>query len=250
MEVRCPVPAQAPCSPLGYQVVEIADEQAPVPRVRPPAHGRRGQENTSNPPRLPWSPLGYAVVQVAEEGAQSERRRLLLSARAPRRPLPRHQRPPLYATVIAASGMSLVALLIALIAAAQPNAMSMPAQEWASRPTAAPNAPEAAAPVRGRPVQPPVAAPQVRCRPQGLFQVRIPEVDPPAAEEKAEPLPTVVQDEAKPDGICPAPAERATFGTAVQFARNPQEAARTAQAEHKLTFLLHVSGNFEDDRFT
>jgi hypothetical protein len=36
----------------------------------------------------------------------------------------------------------------------------------------------------------------------------------------------------------------------VEFARNPQEAARMAGVEHKLTFLLHVSGNFEDDRFT
>jgi hypothetical protein len=45
-------------------------------------------------------------------------------------------------------------------------------------------------------------------------------------------------------------ADGETFGTAVQFVRNPQEAARIAGAEGKLTFLLHVSGNFEDARFT
>jgi len=44
--------------------------------------------------------------------------------------------------------------------------------------------------------------------------------------------------------------ERPTFGTAVGFVRNPQEAARIASAEHKLTFLLHVSGDFEDSGFT
>jgi hypothetical protein len=36
----------------------------------------------------------------------------------------------------------------------------------------------------------------------------------------------------------------------VVFARNPREAARLAAAEQKLTFLLHVSGNFEEARFT
>ena len=87
-------------------------------------------------------------------------------------------------------------------------------------------------------------------RPHGLLQVQIPEVDPRAAPEKAEAPPVIARDEAKPDlaGDRPAPCE--TFGTAVEFARNPQEAARMAGVEHKLTFLLHVSGNFEDDRFT
>ncbi len=48
------------------------------------------------------------------------------------------------------------------------------------------------------------------------------------------------------DGKCDG--ER--FGTSVSFARNPQEAARIAGRAHKLTFLLHVSGNFEDNAFT
>jgi hypothetical protein len=45
-------------------------------------------------------------------------------------------------------------------------------------------------------------------------------------------------------------AERETFGTAVGFVRSPAEAARIADQERKLTFLLHVSGNFDDPGLT
>jgi hypothetical protein len=47
-----------------------------------------------------------------------------------------------------------------------------------------------------------------------------------------------------------APAERATFGTAVEFVRNTFEASRIARQERKLVFHLHVSGNFEQEAFT
>ena len=40
------------------------------------------------------------------------------------------------------------------------------------------------------------------------------------------------------------------YGTTIDFVRNPPEAARLAKAEDKLTLVLHVSGNFEDDAFT
>ena len=39
-------------------------------------------------------------------------------------------------------------------------------------------------------------------------------------------------------------------GTSVQFLDTPSEAARKAVKEEKLVFVLHVSGNFEDPRFT
>ena len=39
-------------------------------------------------------------------------------------------------------------------------------------------------------------------------------------------------------------------GTSVEFKDTPSEAAREAQKEQKLVFVLHVSGNFEDPRFT
>ena len=46
------------------------------------------------------------------------------------------------------------------------------------------------------------------------------------------------------------PDQRETFGTAVAFVRNAPEAGRIADKQHKLLFLLHVSGNFEDAGFT
>lgn len=39
-------------------------------------------------------------------------------------------------------------------------------------------------------------------------------------------------------------------GTSVDFLDAPSEAARQAKKEGKLVFVLHVSGNFEDPRFT
>jgi hypothetical protein len=48
----------------------------------------------------------------------------------------------------------------------------------------------------------------------------------------------------KTEGVCP------TFGTAVQFVSTPSEAAKIAKKEQKLVFVLHVSGKFEDPRFT
>jgi hypothetical protein len=36
----------------------------------------------------------------------------------------------------------------------------------------------------------------------------------------------------------------------LEFARDPMEAARLAREEHKLMFVLHVSGNFEESKFT
>jgi hypothetical protein len=58
------------------------------------------------------------------------------------------------------------------------------------------------------------------------------------------------KDDCKVDKVGGPLPERENFGTTVEFARNPLEAARSAAAERKLTFVLHVSGNFEDARFT
>jgi hypothetical protein len=40
------------------------------------------------------------------------------------------------------------------------------------------------------------------------------------------------------------------FGTTVKFVESPKEAAAQAKADEKLVMILHVSGNFEDPRFT
>lgn len=41
-----------------------------------------------------------------------------------------------------------------------------------------------------------------------------------------------------------------TYGTSIQWVGSPSEASKKAKADEKLVFLLHVSGNFEDPRFT
>ena len=51
-------------------------------------------------------------------------------------------------------------------------------------------------------------------------------------------------DNGKAEGVC------STFGTKVEFVSTPSEAARLAKKEQKLVFVLHVSGKFEDPRFT
>jgi hypothetical protein len=44
--------------------------------------------------------------------------------------------------------------------------------------------------------------------------------------------------------------EPGTHDTRVAFVCSPAEAARLAAADRKLTFLLHVSGDFDDSEFT
>ena len=41
-----------------------------------------------------------------------------------------------------------------------------------------------------------------------------------------------------------------TFNTSVAFAVSPATAEKQAARDGKLVFLLHVSGDFEDDAFT
>lgn len=42
----------------------------------------------------------------------------------------------------------------------------------------------------------------------------------------------------------------ASHGTTIEFLDSPKEAAAAAKKQGKLVFVLHVSGNFEDPRFT
>ena len=41
-----------------------------------------------------------------------------------------------------------------------------------------------------------------------------------------------------------------SHGTTIDFLDTPQEASKQAKKEGKLVFVLHVSGNFENPRFT
>jgi hypothetical protein len=56
-----------------------------------------------------------------------------------------------------------------------------------------------------------------------------------------EPVPALVKP-ADDDGGC--------HGTAIDFFDTPKEAAAQAKKDGKLVMVLHVSGNFEDPRFT
>ena len=41
-----------------------------------------------------------------------------------------------------------------------------------------------------------------------------------------------------------------TYGTSIVWEGSPAEAAKRAEKEEKLVFVLHVSGEFEDPKFT
>lgn len=44
--------------------------------------------------------------------------------------------------------------------------------------------------------------------------------------------------------------KRETYGTSVHWAASVSDAARQAKEKEKLVFILHVSGYFEDPKFT
>jgi hypothetical protein len=48
----------------------------------------------------------------------------------------------------------------------------------------------------------------------------------------------------------PLQAGCSRFGTAIDFAPTPAEAARQAAREEKLVLVLHLSGHFENSKFT
>lgn len=60
---------------------------------------------------------------------------------------------------------------------------------------------------------------------------------------KSNPRPTLVV-------VPPELPEPGSLNTSVAFVCSPSEAARLAAADRKLTFLLHVSGDFDDNEFT
>jgi hypothetical protein len=214
---------------VGYRVVEVADER--VPAALPASHSAR-QRSRPEPAQPPAAPLGYRVIQVAEEISPRPPRAASPSRRTGSGPLPRPPEPLSLGRPIAAGGLILVGLILgAVVVSLQGPACIMPP-------------PAGCVEQAGDQVQVPEA-----------LQVIIPEepaTAAPPAEEKCPPRESgCLADIGRPAGKPgDAAGGRETFGTAVQFARNPREAARIAAAEGKLTFLLHVSGNFEEERFT
>src|SRR5262249_14275070 len=106
MEVPCPVLLEGPWSPVGYQVVEVAEKTNPAtePGPRP---GRCPEE------AAPWSAAGYKVVEVKERPPAPP-------ARAPQ-PATRPKRRPLLRWGAVAAGSTLVlAVAVGLVMGRQP----------------------------------------------------------------------------------------------------------------------------------
>ena len=57
------------------------------------------------------------------------------------------------------------------------------------------------------------------------------------------------RDAAVPSPQCSS-CGKETYGTSIDWSGTPAEAAKKAREEEKLVFVLHVSGRFEDPRFT
>jgi hypothetical protein len=54
---------------------------------------------------------------------------------------------------------------------------------------------------------------------------------------------------ASPDESCGKCGNQA-YGTSIEWSGSPSEAAAKAKKAEKLVFVLHVSGHFEDPKFT
>ena len=237
MEVPCPVPLLQPWSPVGYQVVQLPDGKGP-PAEQPPqvilAEHDPGPIVRS---AAPSSPVGYRVVVVADEKVPVAPRVRSLDigslVRPPRRSSPLNLWIPIAAIVLV---VMLPALSLALMMASRNQARPQVQGFAAVVPQEMVVVPEAIRANVPAAIQAEVAAPA--------------KLDVPAAA----PAPREIDDpfdlanQAKPRQ--PARPDREAFATAVEFVRNAPEAARLAKQENKLTFILHLSGNFEDPGFT
>jgi hypothetical protein len=54
----------------------------------------------------------------------------------------------------------------------------------------------------------------------------------------------------KPAACAECQKKAGSYGTSLEFAESPTEAAKLASKQSKLMFVVHISGNFEDDKFT
>jgi len=262
MEVPCPVPLTEPWSPVGYRVVQVGDDKVPS-RQQPPLVSLAASSAQPTPKlTTPRSPVGYKVVMVAEDivpvSHPEPRRRELPKIWLPER------RPPRSGSFAPLLILGVVGFLIFV------PAFAVAMMSWTRRAHVAPPVavvmPEAVAVVpdeirdKAVEIKPAAAQPKV-VEPNDVEAVAArPEPAADVAPVQARPLPPVnlpgavdaaCQDcvEAKIPGAPGLPGREA-FATAVEFVRSPQEAARVAKKEDKLTFLLHLSGNFEDPGFT
>jgi hypothetical protein len=208
-----------PWSPVGYRVVQVGEESLP------PLACPQTEPLMSSPVE---EPLGcYRVVEVADE-------------KVPPRPAalwPRKVRPKR-----AADKPPMVKLWGPIVAAVVAILLPMFVFGWILASSTSPE----------QPAEPMFAAalPGQVVIPDQLVQWKADAAVPAIKEERHIGLEAIDA----PVAAAPVPkepiADRETFGTEVEFARNSVEAARMARGERKLVFLLHVSGNFEESQFT
>jgi hypothetical protein len=175
-------------------------------------------------------------------------------------------------SVVAAAFLLAVAGLLCLMAAmrreaawpeaiAKVEAVSLPAGVPAKdvHPSAAlqkpvqPSATPPTAPVGAKP-------PESTSKPKSPFQVDPPLQHAPCHDPAPQPEPPANPFAPANKRACNAPDQsnplaksapsQGRYGTVVDFMDDPTEAAREALKEKKLLFVLHVAGNFEDDKFT
>jgi hypothetical protein len=226
MEVPCPVPLSQPWSPVGYQVVQVSEEKNLPVEGGPPKVKRK----------VARSPLGYRVNVVADEDIplrpQAHAKADFLASALQRARILKNQpqtRPVLIWGPIVAGGffflLPVIAIAFGLASRAQePPRHFVQAQQFEP---------------------PPMPPPPEIIIPDELFKA-VPEKTP--AEDKGGIPQPDQKNQANANLKDGAGCEN--FGTQVEFVRNPQVASKMAREEGKLTFLLHVSGNFEDARFT
>lgn len=230
MKVPSPLTPQDPWSPLGYTIVEIGEDRTPAPKVNLDSSQLDSKKKTAEFTPVPWSPVGCRVVQVGEEKIEMPPSVIRAKPQNATRTLTgkskyskRKSGPPLPAIFLAAGGFFLMMLMCGM------SAISL---------MSAPNRPMAVSLTD-------VPADLVNLAHQR--KIMLPDY--------AANLP--VREPAKPKeggdldckNGCPL-GEKQNFGTSVEFVRNPQEAGQIAKKAGKLTFLLHVSGDFEESRFT
>jgi hypothetical protein len=245
MHVPCPVPLQSPWSPVGYQVVEVSDAGPPVVGLAPESGSPNGNAPLVRPAIPPSSPVGYKVV-VTEKATPRSPATPLIKPMAVRSWSRKISNPViLWASIgIGVTFVMGLTLVLAIVRASDETPAQGPMQAiFAAKRGPVVNIPEA-----------------------GLVKMpREGAAEKPVAPAKNDGQPQLAAEPAFP-GLPAAPAcdnaacnvdrpgmgrpDRETFGTSVEFVRNPLEAARVAGQERKLTFILHVSGNFEEARFT
>ena len=228
-----------PWSPVGYRVVEVLDgpkssDAAPPQVILAEAVGQ------STKCRAPRSPVGYRVTLISEEIVPAPRPARGIEIRAPRR---RRSRPSMAAIWIPMAAIAVIVLLpavaLCLMISSRPRPQWQPPVVAVAVPNEMVVVPDA---IRALPAEKPAedAAPP---------EAAAPAVTPRDAKEACPDCdPFDIANQAGPRR--PARPDREGFATAVEFVRNPQEAKRLAKTENKLTFILHLSGNFEDPGFT